>query len=168
MMTRAIMLGAALLFAAGTAAAPALADDAARKPAASDSATGTTIPKTEPTPNTGGLAPDTETTASTGGNVAAADLLAAIKDSRNSANAIGSMKAVSRVRIVKIDDVAKGGNAGTVKSAIEGNKQDITGLQAAVESNPALSEKLKASQTDMSSIVAAKVEGDGSVTLYVE
>lgn len=167
-MTRAITLGAALLLVAGMAAVPAgAADNTVKKPAPS-AGTSTAIPKTESTPNTGGLAPDTETTSSTGGNAAAADLLSAIKDSRNSANAIGSMKAVSQVRVVKVDDVLKNGGGGAVKSAIEDNKQDMTGLQAAVESNSTLSEKLKSMQTDISSIVAARVEGDGSVTLYVE
>lgn len=164
-----IIVAAGALLLTGIAAAPALAETLPGKlPPASGDASGRTMPKTAPTPNTGGVAPDTATTGSTSNDMAVNSLLSAIADSRNSATALSAMKQVSKVKVVKLAEVAKGDDARTVANAVKDNKDERKGLQAAIQSNPALSAKLKSQHTDPSSVVAAKIEADGSVTIFAQ
>ena len=51
---------------------------------------------------------------------------------------------------------------------IADNQTDITGLQTAIGANTALKAKLDAESIQASSVIAAQVEADGSVTVYVK
>jgi hypothetical protein len=93
--------------------------------------------------------------------------IAAMRDNRASANVLGDLTAVSEVRFVPLEPLA-GARKGELDVALEETKNDQTGLQAAIKANPALSEKLEEENVDISTIVAGKVEADGSVTLYTQ
>lgn len=93
--------------------------------------------------------------------------LAAMRGSRASANALGDLKAVSEVRFVPLEPMA-GPRKGELDVALEETKDDQTGLQAAIKANPALSAKLEEQNVDISTVVAGRVEADGSVTLYTQ
>lgn len=111
-------------------------------------------------------APGTETTNAIPG----ADLdtaIAAMRDGRASANALGDLTAVSEVRFVSLESVA-GARKPELDVALEETKDDQTGLQAAIKANPALSARLEEENVDISTVVAGRVEADGSVTLYTQ
>jgi len=111
-------------------------------------------------------APDAATTnAIPGGDLDAA--IAAMRDNRASANALGDLTAVSEVRFVALESMA-GARKGELDVALEETKDDQTGLQAAIKANPALSAKLEEESVDISTVVAGRIEADGSVTLYTD
>jgi hypothetical protein len=67
-----------------------------------------------------------------------------------------------------VSDLAKGNNMEAFDNAVSKNQADITSLQTAVGANTALKAKLDAQSVATSDIVAANVEADGSVTVYVK
>jgi hypothetical protein len=112
-------------------------------------------------------ATDNGTTASTG----AADfdsLIASIKADSTNVGAISSLTTVGSVTVVRANDLAKGENMQALQQAIDENHAAVTDLQAAIAANPALKAKLDAQNIAASSIVAADVGQDGSLTVYVK
>lgn len=108
-------------------------------------------------------APDEATTNAIPGDLDSA--IAAMRDNRASANALGDLTAVSEVRFVSLEPRA-GARKAELDVALEETKDDQTGLQAAIKANPALSAKLDEESVDISNVVAGRIEADGSVTLY--
>ena len=111
---------------------------------------------------------DTSTTASTGTKANFGTVMSSIKAGKTNVGAITGLTAVSKVNVVKVSDLAKGNNMQALDKAITDNQADITGLQTAISGNTALKAKLDAEQVQASSVVAADVEADGSVTVYVK
>lgn len=166
-MKREMALAVLLLSGAALSSAPALAD-MTTQPVQQNSGAVKLTQRSEKTPNTGGIAPDAGTTGSVSHDGAINDLLSAISDSRTSATAIGAMRQVSRVNVVKVSSIARGDDARSVSNAVRDNGQDRKTLQSAIRKNAALSAKLKAKKTSPSQIVAAKIEADGSVTIFAD
>ena len=163
-MRRTLPLALAALFLAGSISTPALAQKAASRHGAKQPAAA--MPKSGETPNTGGVAPDNEKTGSIARDDAMNSLLSAIAQTHSSATALSAMKQVRGVRVVRISDIAKGDDARTVANAMKDSSQDRKALQSALRSNPALSAKLKSKKTNASQVVAAKIEADGTVTVF--
>jgi hypothetical protein len=150
-MKRLLVLTAASVFAL---AAPAVAQtDAPKKP----------LPETA-TPDT--PTPDPNTTQATQPVDAARAALDAINNSKQASNDLGAMTAVSTINVVKISEI--GGDPTEFQSAIDANKDHATGVQAAIKANPALSAELDKQMLDVSAVVAAQIEADGSVTIYTQ
>lgn len=126
------------------------------------------MPKSDVTPNTGGVAPENEKTGSIPRDDAMNSLLSAIAQTHSSATAVSAMKQVRGVRVVRISDIAKGDDARTVANAMKDSGKDRKALQSAVRANPALSAKLEAQNTNASQVVAAKIEADGTVTVFAD
>jgi hypothetical protein len=167
MMKRLIALTSAIALAA--AAAPALAGSSkvgAQVDTQVDTQAGgsgaTTLPQTGATPDV--MAPDAGTTASTSGAAGIEAALDAINGSADT-TAIGGLTSVSNVRVMKLGELSAE-NQAELMAAVDAHKQHATGLQAAIKANPALSAKLQEQNVDMSSVVATKIEADGSVTVY--
>lgn len=110
---------------------------------------------------------DTSTTASTGTKANFGSVMSSIKAGKTNVSAITGLTAVNEVNVVKVSDLAQGNNMQALDKAISENQADITGLQTAISGNTALKAKLDAEQVQASSVVAADVEADGSVTVYV-
>ncbi len=55
-----------------------------------------------------------------------------------------------------------------LETALSENKEQVTALQTAVEANAALKAELDKQKVEASSIVAAKMEADGSMTVFVQ
>ncbi|AWC21692.1 hypothetical protein CO731_01144 [Aminobacter sp. MSH1] len=108
---------------------------------------------------------DTSTTASTGAKADLGTVLSAIQASRNTATAFQAMTTVGAVNIVKL--LPTGDDKQALDKAVGDNQADITGVQAAIMANKALKTKLDAETVDTSAIVAASIEADGSVTVFV-
>lgn len=108
---------------------------------------------------------DTSTTASTGTKADLGTVLSAIQASGNTATAIQTMTTVGAVNIVKLSPT--GNDKQALDKAVDDNQADITGVQAAIMANSALKTKLDAETIDTSAIVAARIESDGSVTVFV-
>jgi hypothetical protein len=111
---------------------------------------------------------DTGTTASTDADANFGSVVSAIQDGKTNISAIEGLKSVSDVKVVKVSELAKGNNMEALDNAVSKNQADITSLQTAVGANPALKAKLDAQSVVTSDIVAANVEADGSVTVYVK
>ncbi len=97
-----------------------------------------------------------------------ADALAAIRDARPNANAIADLNALERLQFVRLSDLTRGAPPAALAAAIEAGLDDRTGLQAAIKSNPAIAERLRAESVDISTVIAGSVSQDGSVILYLE
>ncbi|MBT1158858.1 hypothetical protein J1C56_25105 [Aminobacter anthyllidis] len=138
-------LAFAILLATAMAAAPAVAEDAAKAAAQVD----------------------TSTTASTGAKADLGTVMSAIEASRSTATAIQAMTSVRSVQIVKVSEIATGDDKQALDSAVSDNQSDITGVQAAIMANATLKKQLDAETVDTSSIVAAAINADGSVTVFV-
>ena len=146
-MNRSIKISALLL--ASVLAGPALAED---------------------TPTTAGTKVETDasTTASTDAKANFGTVMSSIKAGKTNVNAISALTTVSNVNVIRIGDLAKGNNMQALDKAIADNQADITGLQTVIGANTALKAKLDAESIQASSVVAADVEADGSVTVYVK
>jgi hypothetical protein len=154
-MKRIISLAVVSLIAAASFAAPSFAQDTT-KPA----------PGNESGAATGGMSPDPGTTAVIEAKPTLADVTAAIKDSGSTASQIGTITAVGEVKVVKISEL--GGSATQLQTAVNENQADVTALRSAIEANPALKTELDKQQVEVSSVVAAAIEADGAVTVYVQ
>jgi hypothetical protein len=69
---------------------------------------------------------------------------------------------------VRVSDLAKGENMQALDKAISENQADVTSLQTAIDGNAALKAKLDEESVNSADVVAANVEADGSVTVYVK
>ncbi|MDH4987349.1 hypothetical protein QEZ47_17855 [Aminobacter anthyllidis] len=110
---------------------------------------------------------DTSTTASTGAKAELGTVMSAIEASRSTATAIQAMTSVRSVQIIKVSEIATGDDKQALDRAVSDNQSDITGVQAAIMANATLKKQLDAETVDTSSIVAAAINADGSVTVFV-
>jgi hypothetical protein len=111
---------------------------------------------------------DMGTTASTDAKANFGTVMSSIKAGKTNVSAIGSLTTVNKVNVVRVSDLATGNNMQALDKVIADNQADITSLQAAISGNTALKAKLDAKSVQASSVVAANVEADGSVTVYVK
>lgn len=109
---------------------------------------------------------DTSTTASTGSKADLGTVLSAIQASRSTATAIQAMTTVGTVNVVKLSPT--GDDKQALDKAVADNQADITGVQAAIMANADLKTELEAETIDTSAVVAAGIEADGSVTVFVK
>lgn len=98
--------------------------------------------------------------AMSGGNMMTADQMV---------SSIQGLKDVTNVKVISLADMAntdtKVQESGATPNTTPEEQQQI---QAAIAANPALSSKLQAKSIDVSQIVAANVDANNSVTVYVE
>lgn len=107
---------------------------------------------------------DYDTTAAVGNSFEQA--LSAIEGSAASAQAITTMSDVDTVNVVRIGDL-EGNDPAAIDRAVDASGMGANELQTSISANPALQQELQAQGVDVSSVVAAQVEADGSVTVYV-
>ena len=156
-MKRILSVTTAILMGASVLAAPAFAQQA-------DGMSDTQDPgmdQTMPAPDAG---VDTGTTAAIEPTFDSA--LTAIDGNEASATAIGAMTEVQTVNVVKVDEL-EGADAAAIETAVSENEEGVSQLRSSIEANAALSEQLETEGVEASSVVAAQVEADGGVTLYV-
>lgn len=124
----------------------------------------------ENTPTTAGtkVEMDASTTASTDAKANFGTVMSSIKAGKTNVSAISALTTVSNVNVIRVGDLAKGNNMQALDKAIADNQADISGLQTMIGANTALKAKLDAESIQASSVVAADVEADGSVTVYVK
>lgn len=78
------------------------------------------------------------------------------------------MTDVSKVKVVRVSELATGEDATTLETALTENKDQVTEVQAAVEANATLKAELEKQQVQASSVVAAKTDADGTITVFVQ
>lgn len=110
---------------------------------------------------------DTDTTASTNAAPTADDLMSALQGGDAAASSIKSMSNVSNVSIVNTDELAQA-DMTEIDSAVEQNQSQIDQLHQAIDGNDALKSKLQEQDVDVSNVIAAKTNADGSLTLFVQ
>jgi hypothetical protein len=150
-MKRILGLTTAALMGASVLAAPALAEDK-MAPSGEAGAT-TTMPDV-----------DTGTTAAIDTNFDSA--LSAISAGSSNAQAIGTLSEVDSVKVVSVDDL-EGHDQAALDEALTQNSDGVDELRTSIGANAALSEELRTQGVDTSAVVAAQVEADGQVTVYV-
>jgi hypothetical protein len=110
---------------------------------------------------------DNGTTASTG----AADfetLVASIEADSTNIEAISTLTTVGSLEVVRAVDLAKGEDMQALEKVITDNQAAITALQTAMTANPALKAKLDEQNIAAATILAADIEPDGALTVYVK
>ena len=153
-MKRILAATAAALMSASVLAAPALAQSTAGE--GGEAEVGVTQGE--------GLDLDTGSTAAIGGDMDGA--LSAIEGNSASAQAIMTMQDVSSVHVVRIGEI-EGYDQAAIEDALGSNSTGASELQASIDANPVLLQHLQEQGVDASSVVAAQVEPDGAVTVYV-
>jgi len=115
--------------------------------------------------NAGGAKIDSGTTASVGTNFNGA--LSAMGRNSQSAASIGTMSEVSSVNVVRVGEL-DGASEAELETAANAHSDGIRKLRAAIDANAALKSALEAENVDTSSVVAADMSADGSLTVFVE
>lgn len=162
-MKRTLTLAAASLIAiAGLSSA--MADDATK------SATGATMSTESGAATESGTAitPDTSATGSVSADANFGDVISSIRAGKSNAEQLGTLTDVAKVKVVHVNELAKGENSKALENALTENKDQVADLQAAVEQNSALKAELEKQQVQASNVVATKTEADGSVTVFVQ
>jgi hypothetical protein len=92
--------------------------------------------------------------------------MAASRSAAKSAADLSSVTDASKVSVVSIDALAKGQNDIAIENALSDNGEAVSALQSQIAANAAISEALAAENVDVSSVVAASLNADGSVIVY--
>lgn len=108
---------------------------------------------------------DTGTTAAIGGSFDGA--LSAMGNNSAAATSISSMTDVSSVNVIRISEL-EGADMDALATAESENSASIDELRSSIEGNAAVSAALEAQAVEPSTVVAADVTADGSLTVYVE
>lgn len=111
---------------------------------------------------------DPGATASTDAKANFGTVMSSIRAGKTNIDAISALTTVNTVNVVRVSDLAKGENMQALDKAISENQADVTSLQTAIEGNAALKAKLDEESVNSADVVAANVEADGSVTVYVK
>ena len=94
-------------------------------------------------------------------------VISSIQASKTGSTQIQGLTTVKSVNVVKVDDLAQGENMKALDEAVTKNQSDITSLRTAMTSNTAVNTALTTNNVDVNKVVAAKIEGDGMLTVYV-
>lgn len=165
-MKRIITLTAATLMAGSLFAAPSLAqinlDAGAGANVGVDAQVNTDkLGKSGVTTNTN---LDTDSTAAIGGSFDG--LMAAMNDTSASASVVG-MLTVGTVNVIRVNEMAND-NVEAFAKAKADHEASIDKLQSSIEGNAKVKAALEQKGVDPTSVVAANVEADGALTVYVE
>lgn len=150
-MKRILGLTTAALMGASVLAAPAFAED--KMDLSGETGATTTMPDV-----------DTGTTAAIDANFDTA--LTAISAGSSNAQAIGTLSEVDNVKVVSVSDL-DGHDKAALDEALAQNSDGVEELRTSIGANAALSEELRTQGVDTATVVAAQVEADGQVTVYV-
>ena len=143
---------AALFVSAASAAAQTSTAPAAEKPAA-------TLPDSPVT--------DQGTTSSTAPETNFDLVVSTIRSVKANTSQIDTITEVSKLNVIKVDEIASGEQMATLDKALTDNAEARVELLAAIAANKALSAKLDEDKIALESILATMLEADGSVTVYV-
>jgi hypothetical protein len=109
---------------------------------------------------------DTEATASTGGKVDVRSVMSAIGSNGQSSATIRRATKVKAVDVIDVSDIA--GDNGNLGGTISQYRANIEQLQASLQSNAALNSALEAKRVDLTQVIAANMDIDGTLTVYVK
>ena len=74
---------------------------------------------------------------------------------------------ISSVHVIRIDELPGGGEQQAIDQALDRHQAEVDELRAAVGANAEIAGELEAEGVSTQDVVAAEVNGDGSVTVYV-
>lgn len=158
-MTRNILAAsiAALFISAASAAAQTNPETVPGKPTAEKPAA--TLPDSPVT--------DQGTTSSTAPETNFDLVVSTIRSVKANTSQIDTITEVSKLNVIKVDEIASGEQMATLDKALTDNAEARVELLAAIAANKALSAKLDEDKIALESILATMLEADGSVTVYV-
>lgn len=107
---------------------------------------------------------DNESTAAIGGTFDGA--LSAMTRAGEAAGSIGAMTEVSSVNVIKVDGMADANMEAFAKAETD-NQASIDELRASLDANAAVKAALDAQSVNSGDVVAASVNADGSLTVFV-
>ena len=93
--------------------------------------------------------------------------LMSVQSSKMGAQNIQGLTTFKSVNVVKISDLAQGQDMTKFDAAVTQNNADITALQTALTAKPEINKALTDANVQVAQIVAADVDADGIVTVYV-
>jgi hypothetical protein len=108
---------------------------------------------------------DKQQTASTG-KADAQTVMSAIGASEESSSAIRKAIEVKSVHVVDVSSLT--GTGSSLEMEIMRNQPKIEEVQAALQSNATLNSALEAKDVDVTKVVAANMDADGTLTVYVK
>ncbi len=98
-------------------------------------------------------------------------VISSIQSSKSAPAQIEGMANVKSINVVRVGDIAKGENMTALDKAVTKNEADIVALRSALTTNTAVNTALMPALTNagvgVDAIVAANVESDGVLTVYV-
>lgn len=100
------------------------------------------------------------------GDTDAQSVFSAIDSSEASSSAIRKAIEVKTVEVVEVSALAQDGSR--LESTILKNQAKIEEVQAALQSNATLNAALEAKEVDPMQVVAANMEPDGTLTVFVK
>jgi hypothetical protein len=109
---------------------------------------------------------DIGTTGSTGSADYFHQAVSSIRSSHKAATEIAAVTNLDVVDVVEIDALAEGQNSAALDNAISDHAEAAGSLRSSIAANTVLSAALQDKGVDLSSVVAATVNADGSVTIY--
>ncbi|MDW6024634.1 hypothetical protein SAZ10_23035 [Mesorhizobium sp. BAC0120] len=113
----------------------------------------------------GGAKVDTQQTGSTG-KADTQTVMSAIDASEESSSAIRKAIEVKSVHVVDVSSLT--GTGSSLETTIMRNKPKVEEVQAALQSNATLNSALEAKHVDVTKVVAADMDADGRLTVYVK
>jgi hypothetical protein len=106
------------------------------------------------------------TTGSTGSADYFHQAVSSIRSSHKAATEIAAVTNLDVIDVVEIDALAEGQNRAALDNAISDHAEAAGSLRSSIAANTVLSAALQDKGVDLSSVVAATVNADGSVTIY--
>jgi len=98
-------------------------------------------------------------------------VVSTIQASRTEAGKIRNLSNIATVEVVEVSELTGSENAHAefraVENAVSRNELDVDEMRAAIESNAELSTELASRSVVLENVIAAKVEADGKVVIFV-
>lgn len=133
-----------------------------------DTAAGTSAGiKSQGLDTAGSATADLETTASINSANNQGEIVSLIRSNKKAAADLSAVTAIDDVAVVRIDS-ASDASVEAIENAIRDNQAQIDELRTSIEANAELASKLEAEGVAISSVVTARTNVDGTVTVYVQ
>ncbi|TCD14967.1 hypothetical protein [Oricola cellulosilytica] len=115
----------------------------------------------------GGMSTDMKTTGSINSANNQGEIVSLIRSNKKATADLSAVTAINDVAVVRIDS-ASDASMKAIDNAIRDNQAQIDELRTSIEANAELASKLEAEGVDLSSVVAARTDVDGKLTVYVQ
>lgn len=110
---------------------------------------------------------DARTTGAIGAGANVGAVVSALNTGQLGTAELRNATEISSVTVIRIDEMPGGEQQAAIDEALDRHQAEVDDLRAAVEANAELQSELEAEGVSADDVIAAQVNGDGSVTVYV-